>query len=84
MTDGPTADHLQKAKEYMLKTFKDNQKENSYWMNVLKEYITDGIDLTESYEALVNSISIEDVKNFAAGLLSQNNKVTVIMTAPKK
>ena len=84
MTDGPTADHLQKAKEYMLKTFKDNQKENSYWMNVLEEYITDGIDLTENYEALVNSISIEDVKNFAAGLLSQNNKVTVIMTTPKK
>lgn len=82
--EGPSAEHMQKVKEYMLKKFKDNQKENSYWMGCLEEYFTTGVDETEGYKALVESITAQDVQQFAADLLKQGNKATVIMTVPEK
>lgn len=36
--EGPSDVHLQKVKEYMLKKYADNQKENGYWMNNLNDY----------------------------------------------
>lgn len=82
-TEGPTAEHLQKIKEYVLKKFKDNQKENSYWLGNLDEYFSTGIDNTQDYEAIVNSITAQDVQKFAADMLKQGNKITVIMTSPE-
>lgn len=81
--EGPTAEKMLKVKEYMLKKYKDNQKENSYWLNNLDEYFYTGVDNTKEYEALVNSITADDVKNFASELMKQGNKVTVVMTVPE-
>ena len=83
ITEGPSEEHIQKIKEYMLKTYKDSQKENSYWLNNLNEYYTSGIDYTKNRVELINSITAKDVKKFAAKLIKQNNKITVIMTAPE-
>ena len=82
--EGPSDEHLQKIKEYMLKKYGDNQKENSYWVNNLKEYFCNGVDNTKDYEAAVNAITKADVQKFAAGLLKQGNKITVVMTVPEK
>lgn len=83
VAEGPSEEHLQKVKEYMLKQHKDNQKENGYWLNNLENYFNTGIDMTDGYEALVNSITTKDVQQFAADLLKQGNKVTVVMTVPE-
>ena len=45
--EGPSDVHLQKVKEYMLKKYADNQKENGYWMNNLNDYFYYGMDMTE-------------------------------------
>ena len=45
--EGPSDVHLQKVKEYMLKKYADNQKENGYWMNNLYDYLYYGMDMTE-------------------------------------
>lgn len=82
--EGPSDEHLQKIKEYMLKKYGDNQKENSYWVNNLKEYFCNGVDNTKDYEAAVNAITKADVQKFAADLLKQGNKITVVMTVPEK
>ena len=82
--EGPTAEQMQKIKEYMLKKHADNQKENSYWMNNIKEVLYTGVDMTKDYEALVNGITAQDVAKFAADLLKQGNKLTVVMTVPEK
>lgn len=83
-SEGPTEEHLQKIKEYMLKKYKDNQKENGYWLNNLDEYFYTGVDYTQSYEEVVNSITVKDVQKFAADLVNQGNKITVVMTVPEK
>ncbi len=81
--NGPTEEQMQKIKEYMLKKHADNQKENSYWMNQMEDYLALGIDMTKDYEALINSITAQDVAAFAKALLDQGNKLTVVMTVPE-
>ena len=81
--NGPTEEQMQKIKEYMLKKYADNQKENSYWMNQMENYLVLGVDMTKDYEALVNSITAQDVAAFAKTLLNQGNKLTVVMTVPE-
>lgn len=82
--EGPSDERMQKIKEYMLKKYGDNQKENSYWVNNLKEYFCNGVDNTKDYEATVNAITKADVQKFAADILKQGNKITVVMTVPEK
>ena len=82
--EGPSAEHMQKIKEYMLKKYKDAQKENGYWLGNLDEYFYTGIDYTKDYETLVNSITAKDVQEFLAKLMKQNNEIQVIMTVPEE
>ena len=82
--EGPSEENLAKIKEYMLKTFKDNQKENSYWLNALLEYNHYGIDRTKDYEAIVNGITVKDIQQFANSLFKQGNKASIIMTVPEE
>ncbi len=82
--EGPSEEHLQKVKEYILKKYNDNQKENGYWMKNLDEYFYTGLDLTKDYTQLVNSITTKDVQKFAAELLKQGNEIEVTMTVPDK
>ena len=81
--NGPSAEQMQKIKEYMLKKHADNQKENSYWMSNIKEVLYTGQDMTKDYEALVNGLTAQDVAKFASDLLKQGNKLTVVMTVPE-
>ena len=80
--EGPTDEQMQKIKEYMLKKYKDAQKENSYWLNNLNTYFYSGIDTTDGYEDLINNMTAKDVKELLAKLLKQKNEIRVVMTAP--
>ena len=80
----PSDVHLQKVKEYMLKKYADNQKENAYWLNNLNDYFYYNMDMTQEYTDIVNSITAKDIQKFAADLLKQGNEIEVTMTVPKK
>ena len=82
--EGPSDVHLQKVKEYMLKKYADNQKENGYWMNNLNDYFYYGMDMTEGYTDIVNSITAKDIQKFVSDLLKQGNEIEVPMTVPNK
>ena len=82
--EGPSDVHLQKVKEYMLKKYADNQKENGYWMNNLNDYFYYGMDMTEGYTDIVNSITAKDIQKFVSDLLKQGNEIEVTMTVPSK
>lgn len=82
--EGPSNVHLQKVKEYMLKKYADNQKENGYWMNNLNDYFYYGMDMTEGYTDIVNSITAKDIQKFVSDLLKQGNEIEVTMTVPDK
>lgn len=81
--EGPSAEQLQKIKEYMLKKHNDNQKENGYWLKNLDEYFYTGLDYTKGYEALINSITLKDIQAFANQILQQKNEIKIVMTAPE-
>lgn len=78
--EGPTAEQMQKVRDYMVKQYNDNQKENSYWISSLDEYYYTGIDFNADYLHIVNSVTAADVKAFATDLIQQGNKVTVVLT----
>lgn len=82
--EGPSYVHLQKVKEYMLKKYADNQKENGYWMNNLNDYFYYGMDMTEGYTDIINSITAKDIQKFVSDLLKQGNEIEVTMTVPDK
>jgi zinc protease len=78
-TEGPTAEQMTKVKEYILKTYADNQKENSYWLGNLMNHHLYGIDRVKGYTELVNGITAGEVQHFAADLLKQGNQIEVTM-----
>ena len=79
--NGPSEAHLQKVKEYMQKQYTDNQKENSYWLGNLDEYFDSGVDFTQGFLDIVNSLTVRDVQQFANDLIKQGNKATLILTS---
>ena len=66
----------------MLKTYKQNQKENGYWMGILNMYYWENLDMNTGYEETVNAISSDDLKAFAKTFFGQNNEVEVSMSSP--
>ena len=81
--EGPTPEQMQKVRDFMVKTYNDNQKENSYWISTLDEYYYTGTDFNADYLNIVNSVTADDVKAFAGDLIKQGNKVTVVLTVPE-
>ena len=77
--EGPRQQDLDKVREYMLKKYTENQKENNYWGSQLQNYVIDGLDGCKDYEKILNSITTDDLKKFAKSLLKQGNKIEVSM-----
>ncbi len=82
--NGPSAENMNKVKEFMLKKHSENLKENSYWLHAIDEYTITGMDIAKDYDAIVNSITAKDVQQFANDLLKQKNELEVTMTSPEK
>ncbi|MDR0988446.1 MAG: insulinase family protein [Prevotellaceae bacterium] len=80
--EGPTQERMAKVREYLLKQFANNQKENSYWMNNLLLFDRYGVDFVEGYQAMVNGITAKDIQSFARELIGQGNRIEVTMTVP--
>ena len=81
--EGPRQQDLDKVREYMLKKYAENQKENAYWGNQIQNYVIDGFDGYKDYEKILNSITTDDLKKFAKSLLKQGNQIEVSMVGVK-
>ncbi len=76
---GPRVEDFNKVKEYMLKQYNENLKENSYWRNILDTKYFYGEDNHSNYLTILNTITTDDVKNFVKEFLSQDNEAIVVM-----
>jgi zinc protease len=83
ITDGPTEINIGKSKEFLLKTYDQNQRENSYWSGAIRTKYEDGIDINSKYLEIVNGLTPAKVKAVAEKLFNQGNIVEVIMS-PKE
>ncbi len=81
INEGPKPEDLAKVKEYMLKTHKENVKENTYWLQALNTYYWDKMDVHNDFEKVLNSITIKDLKSFAKKFFGQKNMIEVSMNA---
>ena len=79
---GPTAENLNKVKEFMLKKHAENLKENGYWMACMSEYLFSGVNMVNNYEKLVESFTAKDVANFVKSLIEQKNQIEVSTISP--
>jgi zinc protease len=77
--NGPRETDFSKVKEYMNKSYTENLKENSYWMNVLDTKYFYGEDMHTNYIETVNAITPAEIRDFVAGLLNQGNRKTIVM-----
>ncbi|KAA6340531.1 Protease 3 [termite gut metagenome] len=84
IANGPSEVNLNKVKEYMLKKHKEDLKENSYWRETIDEYYYTEVDRTKDYGVIVSSLTITELKEFAAGLFTQGNRIEVNMISPEK
>jgi zinc protease len=78
------ADQLAKTKEYMLKQFDVDAKKNSYWINTITNYKDFGVDFHTNYKKTVESLTVENVRDFLNKFLKSGNHVEVIMTPESK
>ena len=77
--NGPRKEDMNKAKEYFVKNYKENQRENSYWADTLTEYLLTGIDKDTDYIKVIKSISTQDVRKAFVAIVKQNNHAEIIM-----
>ncbi len=81
--NGPSQTELDKVKEFMYKKHEEDLKENGYWLGLLDEYYFTGVDMADGYNDLLEKITVRDLQQLMVELLSQNNRVEVVMISPE-
>ncbi len=82
--NGPKPEQFDKAKKNLEKTVPENKLHNSWWSSALQTYEKYGIDYATGYEAAVEALTAEDVKNAAAELLGSGNFLELVMRPEAK
>ncbi len=77
--NGVRTEDFQKVKEYMVKKYSEDIKENSYWLSNLNDKYFYKEDTHTEYMNTLNAITQKDVQEFAQKLLSQGNNAIVVM-----
>ncbi len=77
--NGASEESINKAKEYMLKTFAQNQRENGYWMGRIHEILRHNYDPSKDYEAVITAITAADIQQMAQAILKNGNRIRVVM-----
>ncbi len=81
--EGPTADQLAKAIENLKKNVPEKRITNSYWQGCLKDYELYGTDRDKEYEAAIDTITAEGIKEVLQNILGQKNYIEMIMSSQK-
>lgn len=77
--EGPSEDYLAKIKELETKKYTENLRNNSFYSNMLQEYLESGVDFCTDFQKTLDSITVKDVQNSMKKLLKQKNFVTLVM-----
>ena len=81
--NGPTAEELAMALENLKKNVPESRISNYYWQSCIEDNLDFGIDYDAEYEAVLNSVTAEDVKALLQAVLAQNNFMQIIL-APEE
>ena len=80
VADGPTSIDLDKTVKNLLKDREQARQHNNFWMNSLYNYYHLGINFADqsNYEKLLESMQINDIRQFAKQLFSNTNNIDVV------
>ena len=81
--NGPTDEQFNMAIENLKKNLPESRINNGHWMKALQHYAEYGEDYDALYEAALNSITKDDIKNILQAILAQNNFIEVTL-APQE
>jgi len=76
---GPLPDDLQKVKENLLKSYKEDVAENAWWQTAVQRYYQDKINLVDDYKASVEALTPELIQSTLKNIVSQGNVLEVVM-----
>ena len=77
---GPTQEQFNMAMENIKKNLPEQRISNGYWLSALNHYYEYGVDYDKEYEAAINSVTPEDIKNILQAILAENNFIEVTLT----
>ena len=73
-----------KVKEYMLKEYSNNIRENSYWSQVLTQHVFDN-NIEVGYKQALETITMDELNNFLRTIFHNNdNVIEVVMKGEPK
>lgn len=78
-----TAEELNPIKEYMVKVYTESKEKNNPWRSAIIRNIASGVDNFNGNVEIMNSITVDDVKNYMKALNSQDNYRVIILEAAK-
>lgn len=81
MTKGPNETEMNNAREHLLKLRQEQVRENGFWVGVIKEYYQNRINLLTGFEGLVNTLTVESVRNAAREFFEEASTLEIIMQA---
>ncbi len=70
---------LDKVKELMLKRADEDAKTNSYWSDVISDYVQYGIDKHTDYKKIVSGLTTAKIQKFIKDVILSGNSVKVVM-----
>ena len=77
--EGPLADDVAKAKEFLQKNYANVLENNSGWMSAIARWYEEGYNYKDEYLGILESVTLDDIKAFAAQILKDNNRTLVVM-----
>ena len=82
VANGPKQEDVDKVREYLLRTYDENIKKNSYWLSVIQRKVRRGLDFHSDYQDVVKSVTAEDIRQMAEKVFHSGNRFEVGMTSP--
>lgn len=78
-TDGPTPEEVGKVKAFLAKEIADNRTDNGYWETVIKVYDQFGQNMDSEYEAILDRMTPETIRDFGKTYLTGADHVEISM-----
>ena len=77
--EGPLAEDVAKAKEFLQKNYNNVLENNGGWMSAITRWYEEGYNYKEEYLGILESVTLDDIKAFAAQILKDGNRSLVVM-----
>ncbi len=76
-----TAEEVNPAKEFMIKNVGEDLEKNDQWINGISGWLVNGVDTFNGAVETIQSITVDDIKDYMKRLNAQGNYRTVILEA---